>query len=75
MVPTHYLMVEFWFVVHPADDTVYEALRQVLSGRPGFYVIKDRRTSEGTESWNGDERRTANVWVSDVISIAECERA
>ena len=50
-------MVEFWFVVHPANDTVYEALRQVLSGRPGFYVIK--------------ERRTANVWVSDLISIAD----
>ena len=74
MLPTYDLMVEFWFVVHPGNATVYEALRQVLSARPGFYITKDRRRSEGTEGWNGDERRTANVWVSDVISIAEYER-
>ena len=75
LVPTHDLMVEFWFVVHTGNDAVYEALRQVMSGRPGFYVTKDRRRSGGSEGWSGEEHRTANVWVSDVISIAEFERA
>ncbi|HET9866157.1 MAG TPA: hypothetical protein VFQ06_02600 [Nitrospira sp.] len=72
--PRHDVMVEFWFVVRPGNDTVYEALKEVMSGRPGFYVTKDRRRIEGTEGWNGEEHRTANVWSSDVISIAEYDR-
>ena len=67
-------MVEFWFVVRPGNDTVYEALKRVMSGRPGFYVTKDRRRIEAAPGWKGKEHRTANVWDSDVVSVAEYDR-
>jgi hypothetical protein len=68
-------MREFWFVVHPGNDLLYEALKRVLEGRPGFRIIKDRRSFEDEAGeWTGSERRTAHVWASNDVLIAECEK-
>ena len=67
-------MAEYWFVVPPADDGMFEALSSVLKSRPGFYIIKDRRASRRPEPWSGGmDRRTAHVWGCDVLQIAERE--
>ena len=65
-------MSEYWFVIKPTNEALYEALRTVLMGRPGFHIIKDRRTQSG-QAPVGHERRTARTWAADDISIAHRE--
>ena len=65
-------MSEYWFVVKPTNEPLYEALRMVLTGRQGFHIIKDRRVHAGDVPAGG-ERRTARTWVADDISIAHRE--
>lgn len=65
-------MAEYWFVVKPVNEPLYEALLTVLTGRPGFHIIKDRRAQAGGPPASG-ERRTAQTWAADEILIAERE--
>jgi hypothetical protein len=65
-------MPEYWFVVNPTNEPLYEALCSVLTGRPGFHIIKDRRFHDGEPPPDG-ERRLAQIWRTDDISIAERE--
>jgi hypothetical protein len=62
-------MPEYWFVINPASEDLYAALKDVLDGRPGFHVIKDRR-SRPSRSLTV-ERRKAHVWEGDYVRIAE----
>jgi hypothetical protein len=62
-------MPEYWFVVSPALDDLYVALKTVLYGRAGLHVIKERRTERGVPP--SGERRTAYVWQGQEILIAE----
>ena len=66
-------MAEYWFVVPPADESMFEALSSVLKSRPGFYIVKDRRASRNGPWPGGADRRTAHVWACDVLQIAERE--
>ena len=65
-------MYEYWFVVKPTNEALYEALRTVLTGRPGFHIIRDRRSQTG-EPPPGGERRKAQTWRNGEIVIAERE--
>jgi hypothetical protein len=62
-------MPEYWFVVKPQHDALYEALRRVVAVRPGYHVIIERRSPEGPRV--PTERRTSKVWEGDEILIAE----
>ena len=62
-------MPEYWFVVSPALEDLYEALKTLVADKPGFHVVKDRRLVPGTGP--SGERRIAHVWNGDGIIIAE----
>ena len=62
-------MTEYWFVVSPALDDLYVALKTLLYGRAGIHVIKERRIECGVPP--SGERRTAHVWQGQEILIAE----
>ena len=66
-------MPEYWFVISPKLDDLYEALKSILDGRPGFHVIRDRRLLPGTGP--SGERRVGYVWEEDGILIAERDTA
>lgn len=63
-------MGEYWFIVKSTNETLYDALRQALAGRPGFHLIKERRAGRGDPPSTG-ERRTAQTWEGDEVAIAE----
>jgi hypothetical protein len=63
---------EFWFVVDPGNDQLYEALERVLAGRPGLHVVRNRRSPDAGRA-PGGERRKARVWKGDELVIAEDE--
>ena len=62
--------IEYWLVVKPANRLLYDALRRVLSGKPNFYVIRDRRSGDGAPPASG-ERRRSHVWHGDDMLVAE----
>jgi hypothetical protein len=62
-------MPEYWFIIDSAHADLYEALRAVLKARPGFHVVKERRAERGSAPF--PERRTATVWGSGGIQVAE----
>ena len=63
-------MPEYWFIVKPGYGALYETLRRVVADRPGYHVIRDRR-STGAASREDRERRTSKVWHGDEMTIAE----
>ena len=69
LTPTSSPMPEYWFIVKPEHGALYETLRRVVAGRPGYHVIQDRRAA-GASSREG-ERRTSKVWEGDEMTIAE----
>ena len=64
-----YSMTEYWFVVAPEHRDLYEGLKAVLDGRPGFHIITERRSRANGSP--GDERRTAHVWDGGLLRIEE----
>jgi hypothetical protein len=62
-------MPEYWFVVKPEHEELYEALRRVVGGRTRYHVVKERR-ARGSAPPAG-ERRTSKVWEGDEMLIAE----
>ena len=62
-------MPEYWFVVKPQHDALYEALRRVVAVRPGYHVVMERRSR--TAAAVPMERRTSKVWQGDEMLIAE----
>ena len=62
-------MPEYWFVVNPDDEALFQALTEVLGHKAGFHVIKERRVERRTNSAHSD-RRTAHVWQRDALHIA-----
>ena len=66
----HRAMTKYWFVVKPARGELYEALKSVLDGRPGFEVIKERRSVHIGPRTAGDRRRS-HVWEGEDMLIAE----
>ena len=66
-------VLEYWFVVKPTHEELYQGLRTVLQGRPGIHIIKERRSVTGVGPFG--ERRLAHVWHGDYLDIAECRTA
>jgi hypothetical protein len=64
-------MPRFCIVVKSPNEELYRALEEVLAGRIGFRVLRDRRGSE-QKAWPRD-RRKARVWEYGELVLAECE--
>jgi hypothetical protein len=63
-------MASYWIVVPRGNHELFELLSRALHGLPGFYVIVDRRTSEGQT--DAAERRGSGPELGpDDVIVAE----